>query len=139
MVFYSLLVDGGVWFCHTRGHKSNHQGLLMLLLYFLLSGGWCIKKVIRNPTPTPKPRRKTKQTKKRVEKKPKSGISFELVLLKWLTFQGHNRFSLEWTGKYELRKYKFKCRYYHCSCNRHLSDYELSPKKTLGLQWDSRP
>ena len=47
-----------------------------------LSGGWCIKKVIRNPTPTPKPRRKTKQTKKRVEKKPKSGISFELVLLK---------------------------------------------------------
>lgn len=65
---------------HERGQIKPLRPNVVAV--FSSSGGWCIKKVIRNPTPTPKPRRKTKQTKKRVERKPKSGIAYELVLLK---------------------------------------------------------
>ncbi|XP_078352857.1 uncharacterized protein LOC144637673 isoform X2 [Oculina patagonica] len=37
------------------------------------SGGWCIKGIIKNPTPTPKHKRKPKQTKKPVVSKERNG------------------------------------------------------------------
>lgn len=88
------------------------------------------KKSHKKPNSYTKAEKKNKTDQKTSRKKAKDRYLFWTCTFKIIdiSVHGNDLFSLEWTGKYELQKYKFKCRYYHCSCNR-----ELSLKKMQGF------
>ena len=51
-----------------------------MMICFSLLGGWCIKGVIKNPTPTPKYRKKRKQTVKLSVQKQTNGEFADCVI-----------------------------------------------------------